>query len=1153
MKLRRLVLRKFGPFTDQAFDFSTPTLHVICGDNETGKSTTLRAVEAALFGFGHTTPDDHTHKASDLEIEFEIDFAGEPHTLIRRKRAKNSLLSAAGEPVDDSLVAERLGRVDADLFALLFGLDSARLRSGADAIVSSGGRLGEAIFGAGLAGTGVGALLADLDKAAERLYKSRGSTQTIPVLIKQLATATEAVTEATLTSDAWEAARRQITDAKAAVDDLEQRLAEARAERSRLSRLKRALPDFYEKRSLRDKREALEPVYAIDDDQAAAYTEATRSVQMARESKARIAKQLDDLKGQRDSAQDFSPWLSASDEIGVLGNERALWLEFRSERPELEATLLAATERVRVAEDALGIAANAPTPALPTQLLHALQTLIARAQDLGPRVDAATAGERRRASDVVTAQRDLDAIAPPDSVSELVATTAAVASAGDLDALRAQLAARIRKDEERLTNLIVRLGLPADIKLAAVAIPGESSRNAAARQLEECRRALTRLDQDAQQHDGRRAPLVAQMETLMGSTPLVSAEDLRAARAARNQLWRELRPALRGERSPEIQDQHKADEFESCLDAADHLGDRLREGATQLAEGRAVKAQLDSLEREMSRLVDARTDCLAALERAENQWLQLWRDANLPAPAPNEASAFAANLDKAIEATLAHADDVASLASLQAQYADACGLLRNALGAEEPAGQRPLAQWRAMCAKRIEDARAIEATRAQLADRLAERTENARQACLELAELRSQLEQTLADWQKTAADLPFPIGKDPGSAAPQLAAYQSLRSERQARDALVSKRAAKLERASMFETEARRLGEALLGTESRSLAPEAICSALVQRRQAALAGAQRVEAIDQSIASLEPELAETEGAIGRNLTVLQALRDKAGATSDEQFHARASAAREARHLDARLAEIDQRLTREAPRGQLPGFLGELETINPDQLAAALEQAEGLVLQLEPGHAAAHQALGTASEKLRAQEHTRGAADAQERAQELLAELHDGVSDYVDTVIAATLLRAAMADFAARMHGPVLARTSAILSAMTAGSVAGLEVDYDSKGEQRLFARRSSGTTLPIDGLSEGTRDQLFLALRLACIEAHVAKHGPMPLILDDIFQSFDDARTVAALEVLAELAQTCQVLLFTHHEQVTHLASRHLGPRVTAHRLKPVP
>ena len=60
--------------------------------------------------------------------------------------------------------------------------------------------------------------------------------------------------------------------------------------------------------------------------------------------------------------------------------------------------------------------------------------------------------------------------------------------------------------------------------------------------------------------------------------------------------------------------------------------------------------------------------------------------------------------------------------------------------------------------------------------------------------------------------------------------------------------------------------------------------------------------------------------------------------------------------------------------------------------------------------------------------------------------------------------------------------------------------------------------------SEGTVDQLYLALRLAVAQALTPE---APLILDDALARFDDARLDAAMSLLQELAAERQIILFT--------------------------
>ncbi|MGB3506792.1 MAG: chromosome segregation protein SMC, partial [Xanthobacteraceae bacterium] len=100
--------------------------------------------------------------------------------------------------------------------------------------------------------------------------------------------------------------------------------------------------------------------------------------------------------------------------------------------------------------------------------------------------------------------------------------------------------------------------------------------------------------------------------------------------------------------------------------------------------------------------------------------------------------------------------------------------------------------------------------------------------------------------------------------------------------------------------------------------------------------------------------------------------------------------------------------------------------------------------------------------------------------------------------------------------------------------AGLAIDYGDDDQPELKARRTNDERVSIAGLSEGTRDQLFLALRLALLEHRSAE--PMPFIGDDLLTSFDEARTLATLRLLAAGGAHRQIILFTHHRHVVELA-----------------
>ena len=107
----------------------------------------------------------------------------------------------------------------------------------------------------------------------------------------------------------------------------------------------------------------------------------------------------------------------------------------------------------------------------------------------------------------------------------------------------------------------------------------------------------------------------------------------------------------------------------------------------------------------------------------------------------------------------------------------------------------------------------------------------------------------------------------------------------------------------------------------------------------------------------------------------------------------------------------------------------------------------------------------------------------------------------------------------------------------------LVVDYD-RQPMALSAIRASGEHVEIAGMSEGTRDQLYLALRLAALEEHGEKASALPFVADDLFINFDDGRARAGLRVLAHIAKRTQVIFLSHHDHLVDIVRDVFGPEV---------
>jgi len=80
-------------------------------------------------------------------------------------------------------------------------------------------------------------------------------------------------------------------------------------------------------------------------------------------------------------------------------------------------------------------------------------------------------------------------------------------------------------------------------------------------------------------------------------------------------------------------------------------------------------------------------------------------------------------------------------------------------------------------------------------------------------------------------------------------------------------------------------------------------------------------------------------------------------------------------------------------------------------------------------------------------------------------------------------------------------------------------------------------------LSRGTREQIALAFRFALAD-HVDGDEPLPMLLDELFVTWDPDRIERGCEVLAEIGRRRQILVFTCHPTLAGLLRRKAGAAV---------
>ena len=87
--------------------------------------------------------------------------------------------------------------------------------------------------------------------------------------------------------------------------------------------------------------------------------------------------------------------------------------------------------------------------------------------------------------------------------------------------------------------------------------------------------------------------------------------------------------------------------------------------------------------------------------------------------------------------------------------------------------------------------------------------------------------------------------------------------------------------------------------------------------------------------------------------------------------------------------------------------------------------------------------------------------------------------------------------------------------------------------EELLVDNKNDETITVDKLSRGTREAVYLSLRLALIGAYARRGAVLPMVMDDILVNFDSKRARAAAELLVEFSRNgYQLLMFTCHEHM---------------------
>ncbi len=1147
MRIHRLKLERYGHFDDLELEFpeGQPDLHIVYGRNEAGKSTVLRAVIDLLCGIRRHRPYPFPYRDRDVRISACLVHGDSAVTFIR-ERGDTSALPEAVWPH---------GPVDRDSYERLFGLDHERLRVGGQELLEGGGEVGGALLGATTGLEGLGGLREELRKEAEEIWiPAPNASRRFHELLRQLRGIDHRLRELEVPGSEWARRQSAAEEAETAHRDLEARIGRYDAELRRLERIRRVHPLVRRRRNLQKEIAELADLPDLPPD-------AADRLARAREREAVTAKRLSTLQGQierlearREEIRCDRVLLAHAEAIERLQARCNVVAKEREDLPERRAEL--DRERERLAKLAAEVGWPTEVEAVRVRLpspvvVRNLRALLKRGTELTTRLESAERVWTEATTKVETLGERLAELPQPPDPGPLADAVNALTGIGDIGEQIRTAEVQDRRTREELCRLLARMRprLAEAEGLASLPVPPPERVKACRDRIRESEGRLEKLDQRRGELERRLAGLRARRERLAREEGAVSADELRHARRHRDRGWALIRRIhVERRRVEDAEIEAFAGEggdlvhaYEEAVRRADALGDRRFERAHAAAQLSEIQQRIDADEAELARVVEEVEELRGRRDALEREWRGLWQPTGVDPLSPEEMLAWLADRDRALGIHGQREQVRRELESLAAREGKLRSTLLEALRVVDGVARAPeegLGHLLAAAQRRLRELENERDRRRQLEEALEEARRTEGQHRREYERAREALRGWEEERRRTLRGVALSPDTAPEAVEAWIETVDEMRGVLTEIDKLANQRIARIERdLENFRQDARALLE--------RLAPDLVAQDpldAVPRLHRRLTKAREQEAkrreIEASLAQLREELAQVQDEWREVKAVIDGLLGAAGVEDLDSLRDLLERAERRRDLEEKLEQVLGDLEHHGEGRSVEDLEAACAGVDPDALPAEIErlrrELEELKARLSEYHTRWQDARRCFEEI--------GGDDAVVRLraerEEMVAKLREWAARYVRLAAAVEMLER-VEERVRKEKGPEMLRlASEIFRELTRGSFEGLEVE---QAAGRPYLRGVRGEArYGVEEMSDGTVDQLHLALRIAGVEERV-RERPLPFVADDLLVNFDDERAKAALRVLAQLARHTQVLVFTHHRHLLDLARETLG------------
>lgn len=1156
MRLRHLHLIRYGKFTDTlvAFPKSEHDFHVIVGPNEAGKSTVRGAISDLLFGMPlRSAPMAFLHPQPELRLGALVENAADELEFHRTKATKSPLRTPADVALVDSALAAYLGTADRAFFEQMFGLDHTQMVKGGESILDASKDVGQVLFQSAAGIASLGKVRDELIEEAGKLWAPRkANDRAYYAAAARLEEASQELKVATVRTRSW-------TEAQAAAADVDSRLEQGSTERkdletnrAMLERVRRLAPFVQTLRAKEAELAELGDALELPADAAHVLSRGESALAAADEVLKHREADVLRLQADKDASYFDREVLSRRLDIETLESFRHRVRDHAGDLVLRKREVEQFMDHMRVACAELGWSTTEAEvrAALPTTI--ALRTVTALVKDRGAlRLAKTTAADAavRKERDLAALRRELGTSIASVIPEELRTALGDAQALKNSPATQRALSAAVAAASQSLREALAALGhwsRPVD-ELREMSPPSiervTSLRNERTRLASAVQTAVERSEDAQAKVEVTRLAV----EQYVAARRVVTVDDVRSARDQRDDTWVLLKS---GATTLAV----GAPALDAAISLADELVDTQLGSATEAAELQSLRQQYqrDLTEREYLNQLHLKRQ--GELERFDRDWFSEATTLNLKAMMLEDVAPWLGLRDAALSAATSLVTKEGELERERDVAAQAIATLHQCLRAAG-VGTTEGSSLVALCAvadKYVKEADAATERRKGLT----EQVEQGEDALEDLREASDRASQAYEHWKvQWAAALAAAMLGDSSKTVEQVeAALEQVTRVTDVLDRVDAIRRDRIDTMNQelerFERDARVLVNELAPELATHRDVAEVSKRFGLRLAEAVSAQQRWTTADLALATATQQRNDAKVKVQETQATLGPLMDAAGVVVLAEARPLVERSDRKRQLAVDIEAAKNAVTMGADGLSLIAAIAEVDKCEIALVPSELE-ATGRALQASTAELATlTEARLRAKQSLDAVAGQANAAIAEAKRQEALAAMAEASERFLKVATASKLLRWAIDRYRERKQGPMLSRASEIFGGLTLGRFKKLLVDYD-KEPLSLAGQRSTGEAVDVSGMSEGTRDQLFLALRLAALELHLQQGTALPFIADDLFINFDDERATAGLRALKELSRFTQVIFLSHHDHLVPAAREVFGPSVNIVSLSP--